>query len=289
MLGAVPNMHRKIWALCLVPLLVCCFILFQAFGTIGVSTLGVWVTIPAGKTVSGTFTFTNYRDTERRLLIKLCDWKRLESGEIVLMEPGKGKNSLTSYIEVQPRKASLQAGESRKFRYKVTMPDDTEGALWGGVLAVPEQDLAGRADLIQTGQTGKDQTQVSMNKLASYGFTIKIWAIEPSTAKPSARISSFQVINEDEASRSFKFKVMFLNNGNIPLRPEGHISLFDSTGQRMAHYEIDRFGILPDSVRVIKLPQAPVDLPLGNVKAQVVLQYEADKVVEKQVDFTVGE
>ena len=250
-------------------------------GAIGVSTLGVWVTIPAGKTVTGTLTFINYHEEETRLVIKLCDWKRLENGENVLLEPNSTPNSLTPNIKIEPEEALMGPGESQKFKYEITMPEDAVGARWGAILAVPKRRLTRQTDSSKNGEE-----ELSLNELVPYGFTVKIWALEPTTAAPSAKVNSLKSVKTEGDESAIKLELVFENTGNVPLRPKGSLKLFNSEEKEIADYNIDKFGVLPDSKRTITIPDTGIILPEGEIRAELNLTYSNKKNVKKEILLT---
>ena len=269
-------MKRKIGALGLT-FLILGFVLFPIEGAIGVSTLGIWVTIPAGEKVTGTLTFTNYHEEETKLVIKLCDWTRLEDGKNILLEPNSLPESLTPYIKVTPEETIFKPGESRKFKYEISMPENVTGALWGAMLAIPQRRLDDQKD----SKTSK-LSKVSLNELAPYGFTVKIWALEPTTANPSGQINSVKVVNSQKNESEKRFEIDFENTGNVPLRPEGSLRILDSGEKEIATFNIDRFGILPGSRRILKIPSVETTVPDGDLKAEVILTYTEKNQLKKK-------
>jgi len=271
-------MSKKKAGIIIFTLLFVSLVFSQTWGTIGVSTLGVWVTIPAGETITGTLTFTNFHEQETNLVIKICDWKQLKNGENLLMEANSSDKSLAPYIKVTPEKAPLSPGESRKFRYEITMPRGITGALWGAMLAVPERRVAG------AGSNNSSGNEINLNELAKYGFTVKIWALEPSSTLPAGEILSLEAQKSEEGTKAlYRFRVDFANRGNVPLRPEGTLNIFDAYEERIASYNVDRFGVLPGSNRVLSVPDSGVSLPDGKVKAEAVIKYGSNNITRKQI------
>ncbi|MBS3737286.1 hypothetical protein KGY72_08980 [Candidatus Bipolaricaulota bacterium] len=250
----------------------------QTWGAIGVSTLSIWVTVPAGETITGTLIFTNFHEEEMNLVIMPCDWKRLEGGENVLLEKNSLDNSLTPYVKVTPEEVLLNPGESRKFRYEIAMPEEATGALWGAILAVP------RNKIIELGGSSENyEGEVSLNELAKHGFTVKVWAIEPSSATPSGKINSLEPIRTGGEESLYRFKLDFANTGNVPLRPQGILKILDPADQKIAEYDLDKFGILPGSHRVIQVPDSGISLPGGEISTEAVLRFGNNEIARERI------
>ncbi|MBS3787728.1 hypothetical protein KGY79_05965 [Candidatus Bipolaricaulota bacterium] len=270
-------MKRKIITVS-VTLLIIFLTFLQSSGAIGVSTLGIWVTIPAGKTLTGSLTFTNFHSEEAKLVIKFCDWKRSENGENILLEPNSSERSLIPYIKLTPKEAVLKPKESKKFKYEITMPKEVNGSLWGALLAVPygQERIMVKSDV-------RGEEELPLNELARYGFSIKLWALEASSAVPAGEIKDLNVIKKEDVSN--QFKLAFKNTGNVPLRPEGSLSIFDSTQKKIASFKLDKFVVLPESERILKIPGPDQELPEGDLRAEAVLKFGEGKVVKRQVAF----
>lgn len=277
-------MKRKEVSL-LLSLLFVIFAVSPSSGAIGVSTLSIWVTVPAGETITGTLSFTNFQDEKMDLVIIPCDWKRLEGGEKLFLEPNSLDNSLAPYIKVTPEESSLGSGETRDFKYKISMPDKAEGTLWGAILAVPRHKIT---DLDVSGKVEKDKATIKdMNELAKHGFSVKIWAIEPSSAIPTGEINSLQFVRTGVNKSSHRFKIDFVNTGNVPLRPQGKLKILDAKSQKIAEYEMDKFGILPESTRIFYVPNSGFDPPEGKFTAEATFRFGDDKLVKKLTVFEV--
>lgn len=272
-------MQRKIGTLGFT-LLIIWFAFIQAGGAIQVSTLSIWATIPAGETFKGSLTITNYHEEEAKIVVKLCDWKRTENGENILLEPNSSQTSLIPYLELKPEEAKLKPGESKQFKYKITLPDDLTGSLWGALLALPYKKIK---DEKESNEKGNEE--LPLNELTRYGFPVKLWVLESSSMAPDGELKALEVHNSGEKESSQVFELVFENTGNIPLRPEGRLNIFDSSEKKIASAKLDKFGILPGAKRVIHIPVPEKDLPKGELEAEAVLKFGKEKVVKQEVTF----
>ncbi|MCG3178535.1 MAG: hypothetical protein BIFFINMI_00863 [Phycisphaerae bacterium] len=177
------------------------------------------------------------------------------------VEADDAPRSCKDWIEVEPTKFSLKAGESRALNCKLTVPKDAAGGYYAIISC-----------------TGVPGAGADAPPAAGVGATVRLThrgLVPVLLTVPGSRVAAVidagkPIITPGAARRGYKFNVPVRNRGNIHTRLAGTVELRSAAGQLVEKIELEagRGFLLPLHERLFE-GDIPLNLPDGAYLATV--------------------
>jgi len=175
------------------------------------------------------------------------------------------------WLEVDPLRFRLGAGEAQEVSFSIRVPQAASGAYWG---------------MIFVEGSPRPEEREGATVLAIERFGIKVYETVPGTEVLSGEIRCVRKLDDVPLS----FEIAFVNSGNVQLRPRGQVEITDRTGEIIQTLGVDEFYVLPGAVRYENVVGQENSLPPGRYFALAVLDIgDPDYLVAGQLVFEVEE
>jgi P pilus assembly chaperone PapD len=212
------------------------------------------VEIALGKSDTEAIRVRNLANSEQTVNIYASDFRLDEEGALSFPEEGELEDSILPWLRINPSFLTLRPNEEKWIRFTVAMPEKGEKELQGMIF-------------FQTVPQGTEKAR-GKQVFISTRLGVVVYASPKGKVKKSAEISDF-LLKENLKDTSLEYALLFVNMGNIHLRPKGTVILLDSRGEKIASNELNPkaeavlggahrifegkigLGLKPDSYRVI--------------------------------------
>jgi len=198
---------------------------------------------------------------------------------IVLLGNEKSSYSLKELLKPEIPEFILEHGQRIYLPVEISVPENAEpGGRYGVVFAAvlpPEQ----------AGQEEKElaKSQISVVSRSGTLFFVKI----KGNVSESGYLKSFETSKKWQEKGPIKFQMLFENNGNVHLFPEGKIEIFNILGKKVDELSIDSYFVMPDSLRLKDLSWNK-GLLFGKYKALISLNRGYKDIIDqKETEFWV--
>jgi len=249
---------------------------WTACGGIGVSTLGIDISVAPGQSFRGSFSVVNGGQQPAEVQIILSDFERTLDGGVRIYPPGSLDRSLAPYLTFIPTQFTLDAGKAREVHFTVSIPEGAAGPHWAILLVeevVPEE------------QAEEDEEEREAEGRLRIRFGVQIRQLDPTHAINEGRITDMEVLLP-EGEQPLTVIAIYENTGTTFQRPKGELRIIDSLGEVVRRAEIEPFHMLPGGKRRLTLK---VEEPLtpGDYLALVVLDFGGEYLLGGQARFTL--
>jgi len=185
------------------------------------------------------------------------------------LTPREESYSLASWVTLPDGPIVVGAGQSGEVPFTVTVPADAEpGGHYAAILiGTKPQD------------SGISGPRVSVSSYVSSLLFVRI----KGEVDERARIREFRALNSLYQTPSAEFLLRLENMGNVHVRPQGEITIFNMWGKERGKFEIHQksgFGnVLPGSTRRFEFTWKGEDssFDIGRYSAEVALSYGDDQ------------
>lgn len=192
-------------------------------------------------------------------------------------EPGSAARSNARWVTFSPASFVVPPQSSVTVNYTITVPADNMGApLVGSYWSMLMIEGIGKGSAESTLPPDPGKTQMGIQQTIRYGIQLATHIAE--TGEKKISFLNAQLVTKDDGGRFLQVDIE--NTGDLGIRPEVYVELFDESGASVGRYEGNRFRMYPGtSVRqMINLSKAP----LGNYRALVVVDTGGDDVFGAQ-------
>lgn len=267
------------------------FGLTQGVYAIGVKPLRTEVTIAPGGTKSATITVINEEAKEIQARPSLDVYTKNDVDGFPVSSTTFAANdprNIVDWVKFDAATITLQPNEERKVTLEISVPGDAEpGGRYASIVYEPITDNATSGVSIRP-------------RVAS----LLLITVEGKEVR-SGEVQSFGVDSKIMGDRAFSFAVDFKNTGNVHVKPQGEITIFDADKQQLtgvARYEdattkkiitsdsipVNILGgnVLPDSNRIFR-PEWTEGVRPGSYTAKLRLTYAGGQAIEKSTPFTL--
>lgn len=186
-----------------------------------------------------------------RMRVKIFDWYHDFEGTVHYEQPGKLEHSCAEWLLINPREFELAPQETRIVRVTAHMPEGSSGTYWTCLF-------------FETVPTPlKGQVALSAKaRLISY-----IYLTCAGTEREKGELVDFIT---EEVNGETIVKLIFKNNGNVHLRPNGKIEVQYAEGTMLKKFEIKDSVVLPGALRVFSFRVGELD---GLCSTSAILDY----------------
>jgi hypothetical protein len=156
-----------------------------------------------------------------------------EEGEVSLTD-NKSTYSLTSWIDLDTSRFTLEAGKQKAVKFSISVPYNAEpGGHYASIYARISPNLENT-----TSGSGVGQKIGSLLLLKVAGDT-----------KETAAIESFKTTKYVNTKGPIAFDVRVKNTGSVHIKPKGIIAITDIFGNKVADLNVEQKNVLPDAIR----------------------------------------
>jgi len=225
--------------------------------------------IPPGKSFTDAILVTNVGSSRVNVIVYLSDFQLNAEGNIAFSEAGTDMYSLVSCLRVNPTSFSLEPKEEKWIRFTITTPEDVTGELHGIIFFHTQSSQLKRIE--------------DKKVLVSARIGTTIYAASKTTIAPSSEITDI-LIKQDPMDSTFYYSIIYHNNGNIHLRPQGRLKILDSTGKTLTETVLNEnnSSVLRNSIRIFSGKfNSKIQIRTGIYYAQVQFNYD-EKTIEAE-------
>ncbi len=203
-------------------------------------------------------------DTPLHIKVYAQDVIYLPDGSNEFVPPGSTQWSCADWIDIQPTELDVAAGEIAKVRISVSVPSDVQGGYYG-IIFFETQPLY-------------YEKGIGINfRLGGFlALTIR------KTEIYQAKLADMEFIQPDEID------ISIFNEGNVLIRPEGKVNIFNDRGKKIKQldFNIQQIGILPGTLRKFKL-NLKEPLPEGDYSLKAQIDYGARYLLLGELSFSI--
>jgi len=247
---------------------------------LGVSYLGRVIYVSPGVEFNDSFTVINHGEQPQRVEISTFDWDRdIYGNERYYTPPGELPRSLAKYLTFYPTMMELGPGESEEVNF--TIKTEEPGCHWILFFVKGSIPIKKETGVIKS-KEGKELTFES-ETLPAMGVTI--WQVDPTDEIVNGKVVGMEV---EQSPGEVLVKILFENNGTVPLRPRGWVELRNVEAETIANVDIKWFRVLPYGAR--RLLEVSINVE-GKLKPDEkcltlgVIDYGAEQLVAGQKTF----
>jgi len=214
-----------------------------------------------GEGQSRTVTIKNHGNRREAITLRMQDYLVQREGQTELLPAGSTRNSIASWINLNPSFIELEPNESRTIQVNLQAPNDDFSSRWGilSFVTTAEQTVFSADRELQTGLTmaGRIDILLSYNPANSEIGRIEINTLqEVDSENPEERVFS---VNIDNLSNRITTAKVFLIASNLQTTEE----------KRFRTIEVITY---PQNTRTVMLTM-PNDLPPGKYALAAILDY----------------
>lgn len=230
----------------------------------------------AGNVVRGEIEVHNGSDIPQEAKVYKSDYMFFHDGTNRFNAPGTEKRSNADWVDFNPERFIVPPGQSVMVNYVVSIPDTTlSGSYWSMIMVegIPQQSPESVLD-----ESG--EPQVGLIQIFRYGVQIATHIRN----EEEYAIAFADVSVSDSAEGEKALKVSVDNTGNMFVKPDVWIELFDQDGQKLARRESKPARVYPGTS--VSYWFDIKDLQPGQYEALIVVDAGGENVFGAQ--YTVG-
>jgi hypothetical protein len=226
-----------------------------------------------GEKYEGAISVRNDTNEPQEVKIYQTDYLFYRNGTNAYGDPGSHARSNARWIKFSPSFVTIPPLSSVPINYSVDVPQDTpEKKLVGSYWSMLMVEGIAKGSAESGAQRDPKKTQMGISQTIRYGIQIATHIAQTGTKKVS--FVETKLIPNEKGKRYLQ--VDLENDGEVWMRPEVYVELFDETGASKGKFSGVRYRLYPGtSVRqMIDLTSAPS----GSYKALVVVDAGGEDV-----------
>ncbi len=225
-------------------------------------------------------TIKNTTSTPKEFNVNVYDFDMNGKGKSSFLPAGKGKYSLSKWINVSPTFVQLKPNENKKVKITVSVPSDDSGRKAAWSILMVEQE-APRNNLINT---RKDGNTIALGIVPTFAFGIFAYQNPPNVLTNKIEFNDFQ-LKDSPSGKALYIEVQ--NKGDGIAYCTSYIDLTNLDTGEQQRLKVKNFTIVPDLIRDFNfnLP----NLPKGKYLAIGVLDYESSEEIQAaKMEFEIN-
>lgn len=229
-----------------------------------------------GKVIKGEIEVHNGSPVDREAKVYKSDYMFFHDGTNRFSPPGTEVRSNAAWVDFSPERFIVPPGQSVMVSYVVTIPDTTlDGTYWSMLMVegIPEESPESVLD-------DSDEPKVGLIQIFRYGVQIATHI----RGSEDYSISFADVAIADPGSGEKALKVSVDNTGNMFVKPEVWVELFDKAGKKTARREANPARVYPGTS--VSYWFDIQDITPGEYEALIVVDAGGENVFGAQ--YTVG-
>tara|TARA_R110001632_G_scaffold29662_13_gene78631 strand:+ start:11407 stop:12321 length:915 start_codon:yes stop_codon:yes gene_type:complete len=226
-------------------------------------------------------TVKNTTSTKKEFNVNVYDFDMNGKGKSSFLPAGKGKYSLSKWVNLSPTFIQLKPFETKKVKVTVSIPSDDSGRKAAWSILMIEQE-APRDNLINT---RKDGNTIALGIVPTFAFGIFAYQNPPNVLTNKIEFINFS-FNEVNSSKALYMEVE--NQGDGIAYCTSYIDLTNLDTGEQQRLKVKNFTIVPDLVRNFNFA-LPSTLPKGKYLAIGVLDYESSEEIQAaRMEFEIN-
>lgn len=205
---------------------------------------------------TGTFDLliSNRLGTEKTFTLSMEDFTGSDDPNqtVVLLGDDRGPYSLKDYIKISTNTIDLEHGKRLRIPVSVSVPKDASpGGLYGSV-------LVGTMSKNENSDLEKGKVLSTNPVLTRIGVLVFIRI--KGEAKYDGKLQSISLVNNQRIISGLdgvEFNILFRNNGNVHLNPNGKISIKNIIGTEVGSIDVGSWFVMPQSLRFRQVSWEP--------------------------------
>lgn len=234
-----------------------------------------------GESIKKSVTVTNRQNRKVTYTIKIEDFIGTEdpNNPITLLGEEAGPYSLKNLVSPEIAEFSLNFGEQITIPVEVRIPETAEPRGYYGAIVVSNQPDIDTQIENGTGAAGKTRLISRIGSL----LLVRVNGL----GQESGKLEDMKLLGPARLFYETKpagFEILFRNEGNVHLVPNGKITITNMIGKKVAELPVDAYFALPDSLRYREI-QWTGGFGFGRYKADLSLyrgygnQFDEDSLV----------
>lgn len=217
--------------------------------------------VAPGESQSRTVTIKNHGNRKETITLRMQDFLVQRDGKMEMLPAGSTRNSIASWVNLNPGFLELEPNESRTVQLNLQAPDDEFSSLWGilSFVTTAEQTAFSADRDLQTGLSLAGRIDIYLSYIPATGETGRIEINnlqEVESSNPEERVFTVNLDNLGERITNGK---VFLIASNL------------QTGEEQRFRTID-VSTYPQSSRTVELTM-PAGLTPGTYSIAAILDY----------------
>ncbi|MBL4605101.1 MAG: DUF916 domain-containing protein [Flavobacteriaceae bacterium] len=225
-------------------------------------------------------TIKNTTSTKKEFNVNVYDFDMNGKGKSSFLPAGKGKYSLSKWVNISPTFVELKPFDTKKVKITVSIPSDDSGRKAAWSILMVEQE-APRNNLINT---RKDGNTIALGIVPTFAFGIFAYQNPPNVLSNKVEFKDFQIRN-NKNGKSLYIEVE--NQGDGIAYCTSYVDLTNLDTGEQQRLKVKNFTIVPDLVRDFNFKLPP--LPKGKYLAIGVLDYESSEEIQAaRMEFEIN-
>ncbi|MEA3357735.1 MAG: hypothetical protein U9Q67_04865 [Patescibacteria group bacterium] len=181
--------------------------------------------------------------TENQISYKLSviDFGIDENGEVVTYEYDEGPYSIRSIVTLETEQIELEPGQGVIMKYEVTAPLDAEAGDHYGYVKVSSSDLSDDDAEVDS------EVGTGVQFFPAVVLSVKVAIGEEEV---EGELAGMRVEKNFYHNPPVRLELSYENTGNVAYDPEGHISITNAFGKKVAEIPVEDWRIYRNSERV---------------------------------------
>ncbi len=211
-----------------------------------------------------------------RFHIYANDLKMKRDGSVEFLPPKTTKRSCAEWIEIRPKKLTIEPDSSKKVIIKISPP---ASALPGGYYAAIICELVSEEK-----EPGSSGVKITWRVASLVKLTVTGGRLEKKAEIVNLRLA----FPEEIKTRGVAFIASLKNRGNVHIKAKGKIVVrtLDRRRKGQVDFDVGTGTVLPDSIRDFKAVYTRF-LPVGDYVAEAIFRYGGYKVAKREIPFSV--
>lgn len=225
-------------------------------------------------------TVKNKTTSSKQFKVNIFDFNMNENGKSNFLSAGKGKYSLSKWLNISPTFIELEPFENKKVRITVTIPNDDRGRKAAWSIIMIEQETP-RTSLLDN---KRNDGSIALGVIPTFAFGIFAYQNPPNVIDNQIELTDFQFNSENNKNSIY---LTTKNAGDGIAYCTSYIDLTNLETGDQQRLQVKKFTILPDLVRNFTF-NLPDTLPKGKYLAVGVLDYEnAEEIQAAKLEFEI--
>jgi len=226
-------------------------------------------------------TVKNTTSTKKEFNVNVYDFDMNGKGKSSFLPAGKGKYSLSKWVNLSPTFIQLKPFETKKVKVTVSVPSDDSGRKAAWSILMIEQE-APRDNLINT---RKDGNTIALGIVPTFAFGIFAYQNPPNVLTNKIEFINFS-FKEVNTNKALYMEVQ--NQGDGIAYCTSYIDLTNLDTGEQQRLKVKNFTIVPDLIRDFNFTLPPT-LPKGKYLAIGVLDYESSEEIQAaRMEFEIN-
>tara|TARA_B100000809_G_scaffold152035_1_gene149385 strand:- start:15769 stop:16644 length:876 start_codon:yes stop_codon:yes gene_type:complete len=247
---------------------------------VSVSPAHFHLNLKQGQSKVYSITINNDTPSLKSFNIKMYDFNMNGKGQSSFLPIGKGKYSLSKWVNITPTFVELKPNEKRKVEFTVSIPNTDKGKKAAWSIIMIEQQEARKV----LSPNNKSDNTVALGVIPTFAFGVFVYQNPPNVELNNVEFVDFIY---DENDNSKNISIVAENKGDGISYCTSYIDLTNLKTGEQERLKVKKFTILPGLIRdfLFKIPDS---FSKGDYIAVGVLDFEnSEEIQAAKMEFTL--